>query len=163
MVNLLTRELIGTVLVSLVFLVAIFIFFRVKQRRNAQEQALPVPLAGTPGQKLFSCLYVASVFGSRPLERVWAYGLGIRGKAEIHLTSEGLSILRQGESSFAVPFSALISLDRAGATIDRGVERDGLTQLRWLLGDEEIVTSLRITQNQEVNFSRLQEAVRESK
>lgn len=163
MVTLLTRELIGTVLVSLVFVVAVFVFFRVKQRRAAQEEMLPMPLAGTSGQKLFSCLYVASVFGSRPLERVWAYGLGIRGKAEIHRTSEGLSILRQGESSFTVSFSALISLDRAGATIDRGVERDGLAQLRWLLGDEEIVTSLRITQNQEANFLLLQQAVRESK
>ena len=108
MVILLTRELIGTVLVSLVFLVAIFIFFRVKQRRNAQEQALPMPLAGTSGQKLLSCLYVASVFGSRPLERVWAHGLGIRGKAEIHRTSKGLSIQRQGRVALPFRFRRLL-------------------------------------------------------
>jgi len=54
-------------------------------------------------------------------------------------------------------------LDRSSATIDRGVERDGLAQLRWMLGSTEIMTSFRITQNQEANFSNLQHVVEEFK
>jgi hypothetical protein len=97
------------------------------------------------------------------LERVWAYGLGIRGKADIQTSNEGLSIFRQGERDLLIPFSSIISLDRSSATIDRGVERDGLAQLRWMLGSTEIITSFRITQNQEANFSNLQHVVEEFK
>jgi hypothetical protein len=163
MASLLTREVIGSVLVSLVFAVAAFIYFRIKKRRSLQEQSLPEPFAAKAGSQLFSCLYVASVFGSRPLERVWAYGLGIRGKADIQTSNEGLSIFRQGERDLLIPFSSIISLDRSSATIDRGVERDGLAQLRWMLGSTEIITSFRITQNQEANFSNLQHVVEEFK
>ena len=163
MVTLLTREVIGSVLVSLVFAIAAFIYFRIKRRRSLQEQSLPEPLAAKAGSQLFCCLYVASVFGARPLERVWAYGLGIRGKADIQSSDEGLSIFRQGERDLLIPFSSIISLDRSSATIDRGVERDGLAQLRWMLGSTEIITSFRITQNQEANFSNLQHVVEEFK
>jgi len=158
-----TREIIGTVLVSLVFVVAAFIYYRIRQRRINQEQSLPRPESAAIGESLFACFYVATVFADSPLERVWAYGLGIRGQAELQHGDDGLSILRQGESSFLIPFSSLISLERGNATIDRGVERDGLVQLRWEFGGQELITSLRVTKHQERNFSQLAEVVRKAK
>lgn len=159
----LTREVIGTVLVSIVFLVAGYIFFRIKKRRSSQEVTLAKPLEAKEGDFVFPCMYVATVFASRPLERVWAYGVGLRGKAEIRSSSDGISIDRQGEASFFVPFESVVAVERASATIDRGVERDGLIQIRWWLGKEELITSLRITTNQEESFSRLVNLVEESR
>lgn len=163
MVSLPTREIIGTVLVSLVFVLAAFIYYRIRQRRINQEQSLPRPESAAIGESLFACFYVATVFADSPLERVWAYGLGIRGQADLQHGEVGLSIFRQGESSFLIPFSSLISLERGNATIDKGVERNGLVQLRWELGGQELITSLRVTQNQELNFSQLAEVVRKAK
>lgn len=159
----LTREVIGTVLVSLVFLIAGYIFLRVQKRRSSQESTMVKPLDAKDGDLVFPCMYVATVFASRPLERVWAFGLGIRGKAEIRSLPDGLSIYRQGETSFFVPFESLPAVERASATIDRGVERGGLIQIRWWLGNQELITSLRITTNQEENFSRLVTLVQEAR
>lgn len=158
-----TREVIGTVLVSLVFLIAGYIFLRVRKRRSIQESTLVKPLDAKDGDVIFACMYVATVFAARPLERVWAFGLGLRGKAEIRSSSEGISICRHGETSFMVPFESLLTVERASATIDRGVERGGLIQIRWWLGTQELITSLRITTNQEENFSRLVTLVEEAR
>jgi hypothetical protein len=62
-----------------------------------------------------------------------------------------------------VPFESLLTVERASATIDRGVERGGLIQIRWWLGTQELITSLRITANQEENFSRLVTLVQEER
>lgn len=163
MVSLLTREVIGTILVSLVFLVAAYIYIRVKQRRTSQESFLPAPEEAIGGELLFTCFYVATVFSSRPLERVWAHGLGIRGKAELRSDSLGISVHRHGERGFYIAFESIVAVERASATIDRGVEKGGLAQIRWMLGSQELITSLRITTNQERNLSQLMEIVREAK
>jgi hypothetical protein len=152
---LLTREFIGTILISSVLALALFIFFRVRLRRLRQESRLEEPQQPKAGESLFSCHYVASVFAVNPLERVWAYGLGHRGRAEIRQSDAGISIVRQGERDFLIPFTEIVGVERCGATIDRGVENRGLTQIRWKLGGEELVTSLRITANQELNAARL--------
>ena len=49
-----------------------------------------------------------------------------------------------GEPSFHIPKNDLITLTRASATIDKGVERDGLMVLVWRLGDQEVMTNLRV-------------------
>ena len=149
------RETVGTVLILFVVIVALLIFVSVRQRRAAQESILPRPATANAEKVLFPCLYVATVFADKPLDRVWAYGLGGRGRASVGSFGRNLVISRTGEDSIAIPLHDIKEIFRGGATIDRGVERAGLVQILWRLGGTNLITSLRITSNQEQNFKSL--------
>ena len=154
-----TRELIGAALILLVLIIGLNIYLSVGRKRKQQEASLPEPFTQQSFEPLFDCFYVATVFANNPLERVWAHGLGPRGKAVIGRFESELVIGRVGERSFAIPVRSIEHLGRGGATIDRGVEKSGLVQIGWKLGDASLLTSLRITSNQEKNFSKLKEVV----
>lgn len=153
------RELIGGTLILLVIVIALYIYRSVRRRRAWQEAELPDYESLATEQLLFSCLYVATVFAERPLERVWAYGLGGRGRARVGLSSSHLVIERTGERSIAIPLAHIHEVRRGGATIDRGVEKSGLVQILWSLGDSSLLTSLRITSNQEQSYLKLREVI----
>ena len=154
-----TRELIGAMLILLVLIIALNIYWSVSRKRKQQEASLPEPSTQQSFEPLFDCFYVATVFANSPLERVWAHGLGPRGKALIGQIDTELVISRHGERSFVIPFDSIEHLGRGGATIDRGVEKSGLVQIGWKLGNTRLLTSLRITSNQEKNFSKMKEVV----
>ncbi|MSZ19192.1 MAG: hypothetical protein F2609_00015 [Actinobacteria bacterium] len=88
-------------------------------------------------------MYVATTFADRPLERVIAHGLAHRGFALVGVSDEGVSVSRTGESSFLIPTQSLLHLGKTTAVIDRVVEQDGLTSIRWKLGTAEVETHFR--------------------
>ena len=157
MASLLTREVIGAILVSLVFLIAFVIWRRVSSTRAAQETTLENPLSFRDGELLFRALYVSTVFADSPLERVWAFGLGNRGKCEIFASDDSLSLRRTGEDDFSIPRDQIQKLTRGSATIDKGVEPRGLLQIHWSLGQRDLITNLRITVDQEKRIRNLEE------
>lgn len=116
------------------------------QRRSAQEQALDQPLAVFNSETIESAsgFYVATTFAGEPLNRVAAFGLGHRGKADFALSAEGISILRQGEKSFAIGKNDISAISLQMGTIDRVVEPEGLISIVWQLGRSLVETSLRI-------------------
>jgi hypothetical protein len=153
------RELIGGGLVLAVLLLALYIYQSVRRRRAAQESVLPDIDSVPVSEKLFDCLYVATVYANNPLERIWAYGLAGRGRAQVGSASGYLVINRTGERDLAIPLSSIERLGRGGATIDRGVEKSGLVQIQWRHGQHSLLTSLRITTDQERNYLKLKEVV----
>lgn len=139
-----TREIIGLLMISLVAIIAVIIWLRTRSKRALQEGLIAKPSAATSvGQ--FKTFYVSTVFRNQPLDRVWAHGFGMRGKAEVGVASDGVSVYRNGEASFLMPRVSISELGSASATIDKGVERDGLTAIRWSLGETEMVTHFRFT------------------
>ena len=142
------RELIGTLLVAMVFVIAWRVYKSVQRRKQEQQLLLPAPLASAGGLELGDVFYASTVFADSPLSRVWAHRLGGRGKAKLFVSDTGVSIERVGEPSLLIPRADLIALTRASATIDKGVERDGLMVLVWKLGDEKVMTNLRVVSAQ---------------
>jgi len=138
------REVIGTLMVALVFLIAWRIYKSVQRRKQEQQLDLPKPEASAGGVEIGDVFYASTVFASSPLARVWAHRLGGRGKAKLFASEQGVSIERVGEPSILIPKNHLLSLGRASATIDKGVEKDGLMVLVWRLGEQELMTNLRI-------------------
>lgn len=138
------RELIGFTLILLVFAIAFRIWRSVRARRARQEGELPELAASQGGLEIGPALYVATVYATRPLERLWAFGLGSRGKARVFVNDSSISIERQGERDFAIPLSSISRLTRERATIDKGVEKDGLVAIHWTLGETKLMTHLRI-------------------
>ena len=138
------RELIGVFMVALVFAIAFRIWRTVANRKARQEQSLPKLASSMGGLGLGSALYVSTVFAARPLDRLWAFGLGARGKAKVFASEDGVSIERTGEANFLIPTSSIAGFTRESATIDKGVELDGLIAIHWTLGTERLVTHLRV-------------------
>lgn len=139
-----TRELAGALAVGLVAVVVILIYLSNRSVRKAQETAIPKPAASLNIEHPHSGYYVSTVFAQKALTRVWAHGLGSRGKVFIGVDSQGVSLSRLGEVGFLIPANQLIGLTKASATIDKAVERDGLLVLLWRLGEDELATHLRI-------------------
>jgi len=138
------RELIGAMLIALVFAIAFRIWRSVANRRSVQESTLPRLMESKGGLELGSALYVSTVFAARPLDRLWAFGLGSRGKSKVFASEDGVSIERVGESNFLIPTASIAGFTRETATIDKGVEQDGLIAIHWSHGKERLVTHLRV-------------------
>lgn len=90
-------------------------------------------------------LYVATSRGGDPLDRVVVHGLGFRGRANVSVHAEGVRLEIAGESAVLIRASSVRGVDRATWTIDRVVERDGLVLVGWRLGDVDLDTYLRFT------------------
>ena len=142
-------------IVAVVPLIALGFWLTVRARRNLQESELSEPerptadSAAAPGEPVY---YLATTYADRPLERIWAYRLGGRGNATL-VIADALELRRTGEPGLVIRFSQITGFGRASATIDRGVERDGLTTLNWMLGEQEVSTVLRfVSQEFRANF-----------
>lgn len=139
-----TRELVGVLAVGLVAVVVLLVYLSNRSVRKAQEAVIPKPQQSLNTVHPHQGYYVSTVFADKALTRVWAHGLGGRGKAFLAITPEGISISRQGEAGFLIPVKDLTGVTRASATIDKAVERDGLLVVLWMLGKDELATHLRI-------------------
>ena len=87
--------------------------------------------------------YVATTEASNHLERIAAYGLGIRGEAQILVFHEGLLIVRKGERPLALDKAQIDSVSTNQAVIDRVVEADGLITVNWTQDTYKLSTHLR--------------------
>lgn len=140
-----TRELIGFIALLIVPAMALIAFTAVRRRRRAQESVIePLPEFKV-GEALPDSLYVSTVFTSSPLERVWARGLGPRGRAQVSISESGLGIARTGEASFTIPSASIQRIGTSTATIDKAVERDGLLSISWTHSGIDLITQLRFS------------------
>jgi hypothetical protein len=87
--------------------------------------------------------YVSTTKASDRLDRIVIGGLGFRGRAAVSVHPEGVVLDIAGERPILIERSTLRSVGRATWTIDRVVETDGLVQLGWRLGDLDVDTYLR--------------------
>jgi len=151
------RELIGTALILMVFVIAWRVYRSVQRRKLEQQKNLTAPKSSQGGVDYGDVFYASTVLSESPLTRIWAYGLGGRGKAKLFLSESGISLERVGEPSLLIPKSDLRQVTRSSATIDKGVERGGLLSLVWKLGDTELITNLRVVSPQRRN--EIEEAI----
>ncbi|KAB1657849.1 hypothetical protein F8O01_07855 [Pseudoclavibacter chungangensis] len=150
-------ELDPKVVTALILFVAVVVFTVLalvgwRSRRRAQA-GVPTPLtppAGPePTDRWDDVHYVATSEAARPLERITVPPLAYRGRAELALVESGLAVRVRGADPFLIPADAIVAVDGVTATIDRVVERGGLSAVRWRLGGDapdavEVETTFRI-------------------
>lgn len=141
------RDVVAILCFALFALLAVLAVNSVKKR--AQNQLTAVSLAevdSLTGSELAEAagFYVSTVYADKPLERIAARGLLHRGNALLTVLTDGIVIDRTGELSLAIASSAICSVSRTSATIDKGVETNGLLAICWKAGEECLVTNLRI-------------------
>lgn len=136
----------------LVVVALLWLGWRAKSRAQAHLPApLPVDEAafGAPEAAWDDVHYVATTPFDAPLERLVGSGLGFRGRCRLELGRPGLKVALNGRDAFLIPISSIASIERGTATIDRAVERGGLTVVRWNLAahecrEELVDTSFRV-------------------
>lgn len=124
-----------------------------RKRVRQQEASFIAPLEALDffGELLIQAkgFYVATTFASNHLERIAAYGLGLRGFCQILVFSEGLLVLRNGERPLAVEKSNLLSVSSSQVAIDKTVESGGLISIDWVQDSVALSTHLRIVNSVE--------------
>lgn len=148
------RESIGVAMISMVALIVLAIFLSNRRLRAKQESEITAPSELGEGELIATFFYVSTCFQKDPLKRVWAHGFGHRGQAELLLGQDQLGFSRKGEPGFGIPLRDLTFVGTATATIDKGVEANGLIAIHWNLGATPVITNLRIV-NQEVRGKTL--------
>ena len=147
-----SRYPIMAILVTALIAFLVILAFRAwRARANAHETAFSAPAEWlehpSGGRQWTNIQYVATSVLGEPLNRVTAYGLGPRGFGKITISLDGLLIERNGERPLGIPTSQLAAVSRATATIDRGVETDGLIQIDWQQDGYGLSTFIRATKN----------------
>jgi hypothetical protein len=132
-------------LLSLAFfgLWGVYAYYGWRRKISKQEESLLSPAIIDFNDSGLKTSYVATTFSGRPLDRVAAYGLAHRGNAWLNISFEGLQVNRSGERSFLIPRESLIELSERSAVIDRAVEKNGLTTISWLLGNQMLDSHFR--------------------
>ena len=141
----------GTIIV-LVLITLSFTGMILAWRKKAQRDSrfsLSVPGSPIPdsseSETVYSCLYVATTLATDPMMRISIPGLTYRAQSNIGVSSAGISISPEGEKTSFIPASQLIQLHRAQVTIDRVVEKDGLTAVSWSAFDTQIQDIVELT------------------
>lgn len=134
----------------LVVFVAMFFLMRAGwsgRRRRQAGIALPQPAPENLGTALAEAdlFYVATSKADDRLDRIVVGGLGFRGRAFVSVHPEGVVLDIAGVAPLLIDLDSLRSIGRATWAIDRVVETDGLLQLGWRLGDLDVDTYLRAT------------------
>ncbi|CAB4627045.1 MAG: hypothetical protein F2648_00405 [Actinobacteria bacterium] len=134
---------VGLIGLAFFMVLALLAFSSWRRRISKQQLTLPKPIWVSGSTNGFKCLYVATTFADRPLERVVGHGLAHRGEAYLLITASGLEVTRTGEVSFLIPKKDLIEVGAVSAVIDRAVEKDGLVSIKWKLGSQELESHFR--------------------
>ena len=137
-------------LAAIVALAVVFLALaaiRVWRGRASAQGIMLAPFATeltiSPAQTFERVQYVSTTLTDDPLNRIHAHGLGFRGWAELVTGPQGLLLKRRGESNLALTKAQIVSVKTAQATIDRGVEVDGLIQIDWTHDLHQLSTFLR--------------------
>lgn len=132
--------------------VVLFIFFVMwnawrKRKKNAAAVAPAQALADASAQSVATItdlFYVATTLVGKPLDRVAVRGLSYRGKAEIDVYEQGIVIRVTGELPVAVEATSIRSVAPQQLTIDKVVEKGGLTAITWQSELGELSTVFRV-------------------
>lgn len=83
----------------------------------------------------FSGFYVSTTPALEPLQRLNLPGLSFRADATILVSNNGLTIAPRGEKNTFIPAEQILQIHRTQVTIDKAVEKDGLTAISWIAFD----------------------------
>ena len=111
-----------------------------RRKAGQSELASTVPVPSDRGATLViaDALYLSTTPDGEPLNRIAVRGLGFRARFGVVVTSAGIILPIPGETEIFIPRADIREIATASWTIDRGIEPDGLTVVRWTLGDTRL-------------------------
>lgn len=118
------------VAVVILGVLAVAWWLRFRRDRGMMPPSAPLPAdARVLGE--FPALYVATTRPGEPLERLAIRGLAYRSRAVVTVTDAGIAVALTGQPDIAIAAADIDDVAQATVAIDRVVEPDGLTRVRW--------------------------------
>jgi len=111
--------------------------------RRQADLGQPAEATGEPTPDAVPGLYIGTAFAGDWLDRVAAHGLGVRSRARLDFSDEGIAIYRDGAPSLwiAADQVRLVRVDSGVAGTVRS--KDSVVVVTWQLGDRELDTGFR--------------------
>ncbi|MET0784430.1 hypothetical protein [Orlajensenia leifsoniae] len=119
--------------ITALILLAMWLGWRGRSRRDVQVGAYPLPASVAAPIVGADGFYVATTQHEKPLERLNIRSLGFRAKARVTAGADGVALEIPGEETAWIPREAMHGAGPATFAIDRVVERDGLVCITWAL------------------------------
>lgn len=137
------------IILAILFFFFVLVAIRSWRARASKQEAdftQPPMALDAAGEQLLKvkAFYVATTFADNHLERIRAYGLGIRGLAHAIVFEGGLQLIRKGERPLAINRSAIESISTNQVTIDRVTEAKGIITIDWAQESTKFSTHLRV-------------------
>ena len=88
-------------------------------------------------------IYVSTTKARQPLERVTVHNMGARSEVTVRLGSDRIQLVRSGATSFEIPMQSVLQITTARGMAGKVVGRNGLSVIRWRLGERELDTGIR--------------------
>lgn len=120
--------------------------WRIRSSKQEASFSQPPMALAAAGRELTTvgAAYVATTYAVNHLERVSAYGLGIRGAAQAIVFEGGVQLIRKGERPLAIEKVAITSFSTNQVAIDRVTEAKGLIAIDWQQDGIQFSTHLRV-------------------
>ncbi|WP_347757397.1 hypothetical protein [Agrococcus sp. ProA11] len=138
-----TKELFALLSAAFVALVALLVVLGLWTKRRRQRDIVePQGWIEALPTLVTEALYIATTRAGDPYERIFAHGLGFRGRTQLAIDAEGVQLLAD-RREVRIPASSIRAVDRATWTIDRVVEPGGILVIAHTLG-ADVDTYLRV-------------------
>jgi hypothetical protein len=155
-----TKEAFALLSAGLVALLAVLAVLGVlAHRRRQRDIEPPSPWTDTVPALVVEALYVATTRAGEPYQRIFAHGLGFRGRTQLAIDASGVQLVAD-RREVRIPASRIRSVERATWTIDRVVEPGGIIVIAHSLG-ADVDTYLRIIGDDTAAFEALRALARE--
>jgi len=132
---------IGTIIVVAVIAVVWWGMYRSWKRRSLRSSTLTSTWEAHSHEPIsdiastFSVMYVATTHTESPLERLNIPGLGFRAQASVSVFDDAIVVSPAGELPTEISPARFLGVRSTQVTIDRVVEKDGLTAIDWVATD----------------------------
>lgn len=138
-----TKELFALLSAAFVAVVALLVVLGLWSKRRRQRD-IDEPQGWTPTLPTLvtEAFYVATTRAGDPYERIFAHGLGFRGRTQLAIDADGVQLLAD-RREVRIPASSIRGVERATWTIDRVVEPGGILVIAHTLG-ADVDTYLRV-------------------
>lgn len=138
----------STVILAAVTLLLLWLMWRSWRRRGERDAALAPDTSTLVGAELGTfdrVFYVATTPIDTPLERIAIPGLSFRGWASVRVYTDGIEVGVTGEPLVTIPVGLIQGTTDRQLTIDKVVEKDGLTVLEWESSRGALATAFRFS------------------
>lgn len=140
-------RIVFVVAVVALILLALWAMRRGWRSRGRRQAWIPEPQGGPVPQQGWSApvpgLFLGTAIHGDWLDRVVVHDLGVRSRADLSWSAEGVYLERAGTRDLVIPAHAVLAVraDRGTAGTVRG--RDSVIVLTWRLGEAELDTGFR--------------------
>ncbi|UOW00518.1 hypothetical protein [Agrococcus sp. SCSIO52902] len=149
-----TKELFALLSAAFVAVLAIAAVLGVlAHRRRQRDIEAPAGWIDVAPQLVVDALYVATTRAGEPYQRIFAHGLGFRGRTRLAIDATGVQLLAD-RTEMRIPAGRIRAVERATWTIDRVVEPGGIIVIAHSLG-ADVDTYLRVIGDDSAAFAAL--------